>query len=114
VGSFSSIYTGVSGINANSAQLTLIGNNVANMNTVGFKSNRATFADLVQSALAPGVTRPVSGGTGVAIGAAQLNYAQGPIGASSNPLDWAIDGRGFFVVKNTAGIPFTPAPASSS
>jgi flagellar hook protein FlgE len=106
VGSFSSIYTGVSGINANSAQLTLIGNNVANMNTVGFKSNRATFADLVQSALAPGVTRPVSGGTGVAIGAAQLNYAQGPIGASINPLDWAIDGRGFFVVKNTAGNTF--------
>ena len=106
MGSFSSIFTGVSGINANSAKLTLIGNNVANMNTVGFKSNRATFADLVQSALAPGAARPVPGGTGVAIGAAQLNYAQGPIGASINPLDWAIDGRGFFVVKNKAGNTF--------
>lgn len=106
MGSFSSIFTGVSGLNANSSQLTVIGNNVANMNTVGFKSNRATFADLVQSALAPGAARPVPGGVGVAIGAAQLNYAQGPIGASSNPLDWAIDGRGFFAVKNTAGNTF--------
>jgi len=106
MGSFSSIFTGVSGINANSAKLTVIGNNVANMNTVGFKSNRATFSDLVQSALAPGAARPVPGGFGVAIGASQLNYAQGPIGQTGNPMDWAIDGRGFFVVKNSAGNTF--------
>lgn len=106
MGSFTSIFTGVSGLNANSAQFSVIGNNVANMNTVGFKSNRANFKELIRSSLAPNGAGPVQTGGGIAVGPVQLNYAQGPIGQTGNPMDWAIDGRGFFVVKNAAGNTF--------
>lgn len=106
MGSFTSIFTGVSGLNANSAQLSVIGNNVANMNTVGFKSNRTNFKELIRSSLAPNGAGPVQTGGGIAVGPVQLNYAQGPIGQTGNPMDWTIDGRGFFVVKNAAGNTF--------
>jgi len=99
--SFSSIYLGLSGINANANDLTVIGNNIANMNTVAFKSSQAQFADLVRNALGGGKADSVGGG--VRPLAPQLNFGQGTLRESVNPMDWAIDGNGFFVVKNAAG-----------
>ncbi len=106
MGSFSSIIIGASGLNANSSQLSVIGNNVANMSTVGFKSNQTKFMELISSSLALKGAGPVQTGGGIAVGPVQLNHAQGPISTSSNPLDWAIDGKGFFIVKNSAGNTF--------
>ncbi|TAJ26176.1 MAG: flagellar hook protein FlgE [Nitrospirae bacterium] len=99
--SFSSIYVGLSGVNANANELSVVGSNIANMNTVAFKSSRARFADLVRNALGGGKTDSV--GSGVKALAPQLSFVQGAMRESSNPMDWAIDGNGFFVVKNKAG-----------
>src|SRR5579883_1309957 len=101
---FSSIFAGVSGLNANAAELSVVGNNIANENTVAFKSSRTTFGDLVNDAL--GGRGDAQNGGGVKVAGVQLNFSQGPLGASTNPMDWAIDGNGFFVVKDTAGSSF--------
>lgn len=104
MGNFSSIYVGISGLNANSQWLNDIGNNIANMSTVAFKANRPTFADLVRGSLAGGGQG--ADGMGVAMRGTQLNFAQGALSQSSNPMDWAIDGQGFFVVNDADGNSF--------
>lgn len=99
--SFSSIYLGLSGVNAYASELTVIGNNIANMNTVAFKSSRATFADVLRNA--SGGDRTASEGGGVKPLAPMLDFTQGAMRESVNPMDWAIDGNGFFVVEDSAG-----------
>ncbi|MDE3224853.1 MAG: flagellar hook protein FlgE [Nitrospirota bacterium] len=101
MGGFSSVYIGMSGLSADSQWLTNIGSNIANMNTVAFKSSSTTFADLVRGSLAGGGNG--ADGMGVAVSAPQLNFSQGSMSQSSNPMDWAIDGSGFFEVKDAAG-----------
>ena len=85
---------GLSGLNAASKQLDVIGNNVANGSTVGFKSSRAEFADLYASSLA--ATANTQAGIGVQTVAVSQQFQQGNITATSNPLDMAISGNGFF------------------
>ncbi len=97
---FSTFFVGMSGLNANSQWLSGIGNNIANMNTVAFKSSQPRFAELVGGLLAGGGHG--EDGMGVAVSSPQVNFAQGPLATSNNPMDWAIDGNGFFVVKDFA------------
>jgi flagellar hook protein FlgE len=101
---FSTFYVGMSGLNANSQWLSNIGNNIANMNTVAFKASQPRFAELMGGLLAGGGHG--EDGMGVAVSSPQVNFAQGPLAASNNPMDWAIDGNGFFVVNDTAGNSF--------
>ncbi|MBV7536903.1 flagellar hook protein FlgE [Duganella sp. sic0402] len=85
---------GLSGLNAASKSLDVIGNNIANASTVGFKSSQAQFADLYANSL-----NGVSGnnpGIGVTVSKLAQQFTQGNLESSSNPLDVAINGGGFF------------------
>lgn len=102
MGILSSLFAGVSGLNANGTALSVIGNNIANMSTVGFKGSKATFADLISSSISGG-SGAVQTGIGVALTSVQGNFSQGSLATSSNVLDLAIDGNGFFIVKDAQG-----------
>jgi flagellar hook protein FlgE len=102
MGIMSSLFAGVSGLNANGTALSVIGNNIANMSTVGFKSSKASFADLISSSISGG-SGAVQTGIGVALTSVEGNFSQGSLATSSNVLDMAIDGNGFFVVKDAQG-----------
>lgn len=87
---------GISGLNAASRNLEVIGNNIANANTVGAKSARAEFSDVYANA-AYTVGNTVAG-MGVKVDAVTQQFTQGGIRTTENPLDVAINGRGFFRV----------------
>lgn len=96
---------GLSGLNAASRSLDVIGNNIANSNTVGFKQAQAQFADVFANSLGGGGTNSVGIGTKVAT-VAQL-FTQGNITATNNPLDLAINGQGFFRLSNNGAITYS-------
>jgi flagellar hook protein FlgE len=104
----SSLYTGVSGLSANSEAMGIIGDNISNVNTVGFKSSKAVFSDLFSTVLANGsTTRQL--GRGSQLSGTLKQFSQGAFEASSNALDMALDGSGFFVVNNGQGNQYTRA-----
>ncbi|NJL18331.1 MAG: flagellar hook-basal body complex protein, partial [Nitrospira sp.] len=102
MGILSSLFTGVSGLNANGNALSVVGNNIANLSTVGFKSSRSVFADLISSSLG-GAGGAIQTGLGVALNGVQGNFSQGSLSTTSNALDLAIDGNGFFILRDTSG-----------
>ncbi|HUW27487.1 MAG TPA: flagellar hook protein FlgE [Sulfuriferula sp.] len=95
---------GLSGLNAASKNLDVVGNNVANANTVGFKESQAQFADVYANSLSGGGASQVGIGTKVAQIAQQ--FTQGNITASNNPLDVAINGGGFFRMSNNGTVSY--------
>ncbi len=97
--------TGLSGLNAASQTLDVIGNNVANANTVGFKESRALFADVYATSLNGGGSNAVGIGTKVA--GIQQQFSQGNISVSNNPLDIAINGKGFFRVSDNGTVTYS-------
>jgi len=108
VGSFSA---GLSGLNANAKALSVVGNNLANLNTVGFKASTVTFEDLVyQSAGAPG-ENPSQIGLGVGIGQVSSVFSQGTIEATRIATNVAIQGDGFFMLDGPEGPSYTRAGA---
>lgn len=86
--------SGLSGLNAAAKNIDIIGNNVANANTVGFKNSRAIFADVFASSLAG--TGSANVGIGVKVAQVQQEFTQGNVTVTNNPLDVAINGPGFF------------------
>ncbi|HEY8606462.1 MAG TPA: flagellar hook protein FlgE [Noviherbaspirillum sp.] len=100
-----SFQQGLSGLNAASKNLETIGNNVANANTVGFKTSQTQFADVFANSLTGASGSQVGIGTKVA-GIVQ-QFTQGNITASNNPLDVAINGGGFFRMSNNGAITYT-------
>lgn len=102
MGILSSLFAGVSGLNANGTALSVIGNNIANLSTVGFKGSKATFADLISSSISGG-SGAIQTGIGVALTSVQGNFSQGSLATSTNVLDLAIDGNGFFIVEDAQG-----------
>jgi flagellar hook protein FlgE len=109
------LYTGASGMIAFSSMLDVVGNNIANLNTPGYKDQAISFQDLVYQTLDPGspATNTVGGtnpnqlGQGVGNGATSTNFTQGTITATGQPLDAAIQGNGFFVLGNGSSQLFT-------
>jgi flagellar hook protein FlgE len=97
-----SFQTGLSGLNASSRSLDVIGNNIANANTTGMKSSRAEFSDLVASSLGAGGGSN-GPGIGVAVQTISQQFSQGNITTSGNSLDVAINGGGFFQLTQTDG-----------
>lgn len=88
---------GVSGMAAESQALGIVGDNVANANTIGFKQSRALFEDVLGGAMGtPGVI-----GAGVRMAGAQQIFAQGALVNTGQPSDLALSGDGFFVVRGT-------------
>ncbi|GAB5047136.1 flagellar hook protein FlgE [Thermodesulfovibrio sp. TK110] len=96
-----SLFTGISGLNANGLALSVIGDNIANANTVGFKASRANFGDILSQTL--GGASAMQVGRGTMIIDIQKMFTQGTLETTSNPLDLAIEGDGFFVVKQLNG-----------
>ncbi|MBF0309164.1 MAG: flagellar hook protein FlgE [Magnetococcales bacterium] len=81
--------------------MTVIGNNLANANTTGFKNSRSTFEDvLIQTVGTNGTGGAMQMGTGVGLAAVDQNMNQGSLTSSSNVTDLAIDGKGFFEVRD--------------
>lgn len=93
-----SFQQGLSGLNASSKNLEIIGNNIANANTFGSKVARAEFADVYAAALNGAGTNQVGIGTTLATVAQQ--FTQGSITTTENPMDLAINGAGFFQVTD--------------
>lgn len=97
-----SFRTALTGLNAASADLGVISNNIANNNTTGFKASRAEFGDIYSlSDLGTSTRRSI--GTGVRLNAVSQQFKQGNLETTSNPLDLAIDGEGFFALEDTDG-----------
>ncbi|HUW75424.1 MAG TPA: flagellar hook-basal body complex protein, partial [Gallionella sp.] len=92
---------GLSGLNSASVQLDTIGNNVANSGTVGFKDSQAQFAAMYASALTGGSGLQV--GSGSSVSAVVQQFSQGNITTTSNPMDTAISGQGFFRLVDNSG-----------
>jgi flagellar hook protein FlgE len=93
--------TGLSGLNAASKNLDVIGNNIANANTTGMKASRAEFSDLVASSI--GVGGSTSAGLGVAVDTIAQQFTQGNLTITGNSLDVAINGSGFFQLQMPDG-----------
>ncbi len=104
----SSLYTAISGLNANGVSLSVIGDNVANMNTVGFKRSRVTFGDVLSRAIT-GIGGHSQIGRGVIVTGVRPLFNQGSFENTSNALDMAIDGDGFFILKDSEATYYTRA-----
>ena len=97
----SSLFTGVTGLSGNSEAMGIIGDNISNVNTVGFKGSKAVFSDIFSTILTNGsVTSQL--GRGSQLQGTIQEFSQGSFESSSNALDLAIDGSGFFVVSPTS------------
>ncbi len=96
-----SFQQGLSGLNATSKNLDVIGNNVANANTYGEKSSRAEFTDVYASAMNGVASSPI--GIGVSMSSVTQQFTQGNIVTTDNSLDLAINGAGFFQVNDGIG-----------
>ncbi len=114
-----SLYSGVSGLAVHQSKMDVIGNNIANVNTLGFKASRVTFADVfsqtMQNASGPNEyragTNPMQIGLGTSLSSIDVNMKEGSSQRTDNPLDLKIQGPGFFVVKTATGNKFTRAGA---
>jgi len=94
-----SFQQGLSGLNGASKSLDVIGNNVANASTVGFKSAQAQFADMYANSMNRSGNSPV--GIGVTVANVQQAFTQGNVTTTNNPLDIAINGDGFFRMQGS-------------
>jgi len=94
-----SLYTAVSGLDANGTSLSVIGDNIANMNTIGYKASDISFGDVLSQNMASGSgTSQI--GHGVQVSSVTPSFTQGSFQTSSNGLDMAIEGDGFFMVTD--------------
>jgi flagellar hook protein FlgE len=116
-----SLFAGISGLRAHQSMMDVTGNNIANVNTVGFKSSQTVFQDtlsqLLRGAGAPqggnGGTNPSQVGLGVRLAGVTTNFGQGSAQTTGRATDLMIQGDGFFVVKNEGETLFTRAGAFS-
>ena len=102
-----SLFSGVSGLRSHQTQMDVVGNNIANVNTAGFKSSTVVFQDLlsqvIRGAGAPqngnGGTNPAQVGLGVRVGGTSTNFAQGSTQQTGRTTDLALQGDGFFMAN---------------
>lgn len=115
-----SLYSGVSGLKVHQTKMDVIGNNISNVNTIGFKSSNVTFADVLyqtsSSATGPNAETGRAGQNamqiGLGAGVSSITTTVDSVGGSQrtdNPFDIMIEGDGFFVVNNGSGNLFTRA-----
>lgn len=96
---------GLSGLNASARNLDVIGNNIANANTVGFKQSQAQFSDVFASSLSGSGGLQV--GIGTKIGAVAQQFSQGNVTSTNNALDVAVSGQGFFRLDNNGALAYS-------
>jgi len=108
-----SLFSAVSGLRNHQVMMDTVGNNIANVNTTGFKSARVTFQDIISQTLrgatAPsgnlGGQNPMQVGLGVRLGTIDTMIAQGNLQSTGRPADLAIQGDGYFVLSDNAATP---------
>ncbi len=109
--SIDSLFTGISGLNSYNSWINMISNNIANVDTVGFKGQRMTFADLFyqNQGFASGPTQTSGGinpqqlGLGVKVNTVDTLFAQGGLQTTGVNTDLALNGNGFFIMRNANG-----------
>jgi flagellar hook protein FlgE len=114
-----SLFSGITGLRQHQTLMDVVANNIANVNTTGFKSSTVTFEDtlsqLVKSSAAPSATagglNPAQVGLGVQLGGITANFGQGSAQNTGKATDLMIQGDGFFVVRNGSDIDYTRAGA---
>jgi fagellar hook-basal body proteins len=95
------LYSGISGIRAHQSMLDIIGNNLANINTYGYKSSRLLFSDMLSQTIATGANgNPMQVGKGVKLANISSDFSTGSMDATGSVYDLGIEGEGFFVVSN--------------
>ncbi|MDR1021373.1 MAG: flagellar hook-basal body complex protein, partial [Synergistaceae bacterium] len=114
-----SLYSAVSGVKAHQTYLDVTGNNIANVNTVGYKRDVIHFRDMIyqnsknpsapDSAIPIGGINPAQVGLGVQVGSIEHVFTQGSMQSTGIPTDMAISGQGFFVVQNSGQTLYTRA-----
>ncbi len=114
-----SLFSAVSGLRTHQMRMDVIGNNVANVNTPGFKSSRVTFQEVFSQTLrgasspsdadgtSGGGTNPMQVGLGVATASIDTNHMSGNLQPTSKMTDVAIEGQGFFVVRSGSSVAYT-------
>lgn len=114
-----SLFSGVSGLKNHQTRMDVIGNNISNVNTAGFKGSRVVFQDMlsqtIQSASSPqgnrGGTNPQQVGLGVGIGSIDTIYSDGNVQSTGKNTDLCISGNGFFIVSDGANKIYSRAGA---
>ena len=112
-----SLTSGISGLKSHQTRMDVIANNIANVNTTGYKSSKANFQDVFSQTIKPasepgdnsGGTNPQQIGLGVGIASIGNNFTQGSIQTTGEDLDIALDGEGFFVLSDGSGTYYTRA-----
>lgn len=115
----SSLGAAITGLNTQQQQLTVIGNNMANQSTPGFKAGELDFASLLSQTFSTGTTpNPATGqgginpfqlGMGAETTGVTPNQSEGPLTQTGNPLDFAIQGNGYFILQGPNGTTYTRA-----
>ncbi|MFH1514164.1 MAG: flagellar hook-basal body complex protein [bacterium] len=113
----SAFYSAVAGMKSNQLRLDVIANNIANINTYGFKGSRVTFSELLSQMLSAasspqggrGGINPMQIGLGVKLASIDSIMGQGSIQNTGNPRDLAINGDGFFILEGEGGTRYTRA-----
>ncbi|HEY3400168.1 MAG TPA: flagellar hook protein FlgE [Geothrix sp.] len=103
---YSAFYSGLSGLSTNASALNVIGNNLSNLNTVGFKGSSTTFRDIFSSTGASatqGNGNPIQFGLGVQTNSVNQDFSQSSFQSTGNALDMAIQGNGFFTLQTPSG-----------
>ncbi len=98
-----SIYTSLAGMLSHRTRMDVLANNIANINTPGYKASQASFQDTLYQTIRAGTAQsnPSQMGTGVMLAAVLNNFNQGPLVPTGRSLDLAINGNGFFGVKTS-------------
>lgn len=112
-----SLFSGVSGLRNHQVQMDIIGNNIANVNTIAFKSSRLLFQDMLSQTLrvaggateGRGGTNPQQAGLGMRIGSIDTIFSQGNLMATQRKTDLAIQGDGFFILSDGTNRYYTRA-----
>ena len=99
-----SLFAGISGLNANATAMTVIGDNISNVNTTAFKSNRSSFANVLSQSLNGSTGSSI--GRGVEFWGTSPMWTQGSLENTGSATDLAINGKGFFIVNDAAGSSF--------
>src|ERR1700679_3466042 len=100
---FTAFSTALSALTADSTAIDVVGNNLANLNTTGFKDSTVAFNDLISEAIGGAASGSSQVGLGVSAPITTTQFAQGAITSTGGPLDAAIQGSGFFVITTPSG-----------
>jgi flagellar hook protein FlgE len=110
-----SLFSGVSGLRNHQTMMDVIGNNISNINTIGFKAGRATFSELYAQTLRGstqptslnGGANPIQVGLGMTINSVDNVFTQGNLETTNNSTDLAVQGSGFFIIKKDGEVHYT-------